>query len=84
MRRTHWIGPKHSSERGLLFESLGKHRVTASCDARNIASRKVLEAVGMRQEGHLIEASRYKGEWADDLLFAMLRREWSGVSATAP
>jgi len=68
---------------GLLFESLGKHRVTASCDARNIASTKVLEAVGMRQEAHLIESSWYKDEWTDDLLFAMLRRDWSGADESA-
>lgn len=61
---------------GILFDSLGKHRISASCDPRNLASRKVLSAVGMRQEGQLIEGTWSKGEWADDLVFAMLRREW--------
>lgn len=60
-----------------LFEQLGKHRVTASCDRRNVPSVKVLEAVGMRREGHLVESTWAKGEWTDDLLFAVLRREWS-------
>jgi RimJ/RimL family protein N-acetyltransferase len=59
-----------------LFEQLGKHRVTASCDPRNSPSVKVLEAVGMRREGHLVESTWSKGEWTDDLLFAILRREW--------
>jgi len=36
----------------------------------------VLEAVGMRREGHLVESTWSKGEWTDDLLFAILRREW--------
>ena len=59
-----------------LFDHLGKHRVTASCDARNAPSARMLEAVGMRQEGHLVDSTWSKGEWTDDLLFAILRREW--------
>lgn len=61
---------------GHLFDRLGKHRVTASCDSRNAASATVLAAVGMRHEGHLVESTWSKGEWSDDLLFAILRREW--------
>jgi RimJ/RimL family protein N-acetyltransferase len=60
-----------------LFEQLGKHRVTASCDPRNAPSVRVLEAVGMRREGHMVESTWGKDEWSDDLLFAILRREWS-------
>lgn len=59
-----------------LFDQLGKHRVTACCDPRNRASVRVLEAVGMRREGHLVESTWSKGEWTDDLLFAILRRDW--------
>jgi RimJ/RimL family protein N-acetyltransferase len=59
-----------------LFDHLGKHRVAASCDSRNLASAKVLAAVGMRQEGHRLESTWSKDEWTDDLLFALLRREW--------
>jgi RimJ/RimL family protein N-acetyltransferase len=61
---------------GYLFGSLGKHRVTACCDARNAASAAVLERLGMRREGHLHESTWAKGEWTDDLLYAMLAREW--------
>lgn len=60
-----------------LFDQLGKHRVIASCDARNAPSVKVLEAVGMRREGHTVESTWAKGEWTDDLLFAVLRCERS-------
>ena len=59
-----------------LFGQLGKHRVMASCDTRNAPSVRVLEAVGMRREGHLVESTWSKGEWTDDLLFAILSREW--------
>lgn len=61
-----------------LFDGLGKHRVTASCDSRNVPSAKVLAAVGMRREGHLVESTWSNHEWTDDLLFAILEREWRG------
>ena len=61
---------------GYLFTERGKHRIAASCDARNAASAAVLARLGMRQEGHLRESSWAKGEWTDDLLYGLLRREW--------
>ena len=61
---------------GYLFGSLGKHRATACCDARNAASAAVLERLGMRREGHLHESTWAKGEWTDDLIYAMLARDW--------
>jgi RimJ/RimL family protein N-acetyltransferase len=61
---------------GYLFGQRAKHRVTACCDARNAASARVLERLGMRREGHLRESSWAKGEWTDDLLYALLAREW--------
>jgi RimJ/RimL family protein N-acetyltransferase len=59
----------------LLIER-GKHRVRATCDDRNTGSAAVLERVGMRREGHLLESTWSKGEWTNDLLYAVLRREW--------
>jgi len=59
-----------------LFTALGKHRVTACCDARNAASVALLERLGMRREGHLRQSTWAKGEWTDDLLYALLRDEW--------
>jgi RimJ/RimL family protein N-acetyltransferase len=60
---------------GYLF-GLGKHRITASCDARNAASVALLDRLGMRREGHLRQSTWAKGEWTDDLLYALLRDEW--------
>jgi aminoglycoside 6'-N-acetyltransferase len=59
----------------LLLER-GKHPVTASCDDRNTRSAALLERVGMRREGHLLESTWSKGEWTSDLLYAVLHREW--------
>ena len=61
---------------GYLFGRRAKHRITASCDARNTASAAVLERLGMRREGHLRESTWAKGEWTDDLLYGLLHHEW--------
>jgi RimJ/RimL family protein N-acetyltransferase len=61
---------------GYLFAARGKHRIAASCDPRNAGSIAVLERLGMRQEGHLRQSTWAKGEWTDDLLYAVLKDEW--------
>ncbi len=63
---------------GYLFGARAKHRVTAYCDARNAASARVLEKLGMRCEGRFRESTWAKGEWTDDLVYAILHREWLG------
>jgi RimJ/RimL family protein N-acetyltransferase len=35
----------------------------------------------MRQEAHLIENEFVKGEWTDELIFALLDREWAAGPA---
>jgi hypothetical protein len=32
----------------------------------------------MRREAHMVESTWSKGEWTDDMQFAILRREWPG------
>ncbi len=60
----------------VLFGERGMHRVYGSVDPRNGASIALLHRAGFRQEAHLRESLWFKGEWTDDLIFAMLRREW--------
>ena len=62
----------------LGFDGLGLHRITGRLDARNVASARVLERVGLRREAHLMENEFVKGEWTDELIYAILRREWEG------
>lgn len=59
-----------------LFISLGKHRVVASVDPGNLASVALLERLGMRKEAHFRESLWFKGAWADDVIYAILEREW--------
>jgi ribosomal-protein-alanine N-acetyltransferase len=65
-----------------LFGSAGLHRVVADTDPRNKASRSLLERLGMRREGHLKQSLWFKGEWADEYLYAILREEWLARRAT--
>jgi RimJ/RimL family protein N-acetyltransferase len=60
----------------LGFEGLCLHRVIGRCDARNIASARVMEHLGMRQEAHFVHNEVFKGEWGDELVYAMLDEEW--------
>lgn len=59
-----------------LFEREGVHRVFASIDPGNGASMRLFERLGMRKEAHFRQSLRFKGEWADDVVFAMLASEW--------
>jgi RimJ/RimL family protein N-acetyltransferase len=65
----------------LGFEGLGLHRITGHLDARNIASARVLERAGLRREAHLVENEFVKGEWSDELVYAILRSEWEARQA---
>jgi RimJ/RimL family protein N-acetyltransferase len=60
----------------LGFEALGLHRIVGRCDPRNTASARLMERLGMVQEAHLRENEFIKGEWCDELVFAMLEAEW--------
>ncbi|MFD1371730.1 GNAT family N-acetyltransferase [Actinoplanes sichuanensis] len=54
------------------FDRVGLHRVAATCDPANTASRRVLEKAGLTYEGHLKDYLRIRGEWRDRLLYAAL------------
>ena len=60
----------------LGFEELGLHRIIARLDARNDGSVKLLNRLGLRQEAHFVRNEYLKGEWTDELVFAMLFDEW--------
>ncbi|MFI1738089.1 GNAT family N-acetyltransferase [Streptomyces sioyaensis] len=68
----------------LGFEELQLHRIQAELDGRNIASARLLERLGMRREGHLRENEFLDGEWADEVIYAMLAREWRAQQHPAP
>ena len=60
----------------LAFDGLGLHRVVARVDARNGPSLRLAERLGMRREAYLIRNEWFKGEWSDEIDFALLEDEW--------
>jgi RimJ/RimL family protein N-acetyltransferase len=59
-----------------LFQTLQKHRIVASVDPRNTASVAFLEKLAFRKEAHFRESLFLGGEWVDDLIYAVLCKEW--------
>jgi len=75
----HGRGYAHEASEVLLrlgFDGLGLHRIQGRLDGRNTASARVLEKLGMRREAHLVENEFIKGEWTDEVVYAILHREW--------
>jgi RimJ/RimL family protein N-acetyltransferase len=70
---------------GLAFGQLGLHRVSATVDPRNAPSIALLERVGMRREGHFVQAyyDAAQEEWSDEYWYALLREEWQRGAVAA-
>ena len=60
----------------LGFDGMGFHRVIGRLEARNSASARVLEKLGMRREALLVENEWVKGEWQSEVVYAILEHEW--------
>ena len=64
------------------FTKKGVRRITAETDVQNVRSRRVLEKLGMRQEGIFVKSAAYQtgdnGEpvWSDYCAYAILREEF--------
>lgn len=64
---------------GIAFIHLGVHRICAMTDPNNERSIRLLERIGMRREGHLLQNGFVRGEWVDSYLYAMLDSEWTST-----
>jgi len=60
----------------LGFEELGMHRIEARLDELNTASAALCTRLGMRLEARHIDKWHYKGQWATELIYAILADEW--------
>ena len=79
----HGQGYATEAARALLrygFETMGLHRIVAICDPRNAASVRVLEKLGMRREAHHVGGVFLHGEWADEVVYAVLDTEWASLA----
>ncbi len=55
-----------------LFSEFNVHRIQANLDARNTASQKLCERIGMRKEAHFIQNYWNKNEWTDSFVYGMI------------
>ncbi|MBK7093964.1 MAG: GNAT family N-acetyltransferase [Saprospiraceae bacterium] len=62
-----------------LFNILNKHRITASIDPRNKSSISLVKRMGFRKEAHFRESSLIRNEWTDDLVYAILKKDWKKI-----
>jgi RimJ/RimL family protein N-acetyltransferase len=68
----------------LAFDGLEVHRVYGQLDARNAPSARLLERLGLRREAHLVQNEWVKGEWTDEVIYAVLADEWAAVRLGRP
>jgi len=82
----YWIGREYwgqgyctEAARAVLryaFEERGLHKVTGSHFARNPASGRVMEKIGMTREGYLREHVRKGDRYEDLVVWGILRSDW--------
>ena len=59
------------------FETVGLHKICAKHDVENPASGRIMQKLGMRQEGYMkLDAQRLDGTYSDMVLYGILRDEW--------
>lgn len=64
-----------------VFSSKNAHRVYANCNPENVASWRLLEALGFRQEGKLLKNVYFRKDaagnplWQDTYIYGLLREE---------
>lgn len=64
----------------LGFEQAGLHRIIGRADARNTASAGLMSRLGLRREAHFVKNEYVKGEWTDEVVYAILADEWPSGS----
>jgi len=82
----YWIDEKHAgngymSEAAVLvcrfaFEELHLHRVQIAIIPRNRNSRRVVEKLGLRDEGTALRYLEINGVWEDHVRYAITAEEW--------
>ena len=59
------------------FEAISLHRVEISIIPRNPASRRVVEKLGIREEGVALRFLEIDGVWEDHVRYAITAEEWA-------
>jgi ribosomal-protein-alanine N-acetyltransferase len=82
----YWIDEKHAGNGYMpeavvvlaqfAFEELNLHRIQISIIPRNSASRRVVEKLGLRDEGVAVRYLEINGVWEDHVRYAITAEEW--------
>jgi len=82
----YWIDHRHAGREyapealvvvlDYAFETLGLHRVQINIIPRNHASRRVVEKLGIRDEGVALGYLEINGCWEDHVRYAITSEEW--------
>ncbi len=59
------------------FEDLELHRLQVAIIPRNTASRRVVEKLGLRDEGIAVRYLQINGRWEDHVRYAITAEEWA-------
>lgn len=83
----YWIDEKHAGNGYMpealvtlaqfAFDELNLHRIQISIIPRNSASRRVVEKLGIRDEGIAARYLEINGVWEDHIRYAITTEEWS-------
>lgn len=85
----YWMGRQYAG-RGLMteavgtvlpfvFDTLGLHRIHAAFLPSNLASRRVLEKNGFKEEGFAEKYLQIDGKWCDHVLFGLTRERYEAT-----
>jgi ribosomal-protein-alanine N-acetyltransferase len=82
----YWIDEKHAGNSYMpealvtlsqfAFDELNLHRIQISIIPRNSASRRVVEKLGIRDEGIAARYLEINGVWEDHIRYAITAEEW--------
>ena len=59
------------------FEAISLHRIEISIIPRNLASRRVVEKLGIREEGVALRFLEIDGVWEDHVRYAITAEDWA-------
>jgi len=82
----YWIDEKHAGNSYVpealvtlarhSFDELGLHRLQVAIIPRNSSSRRVVEKLGLRDEGIAVRYLEINGTWEDHVRYAITAEEW--------
>jgi ribosomal-protein-alanine N-acetyltransferase len=59
------------------FEKIQLNRIQAIIDSKNAKSMRLVRRLEFKREGVLRQRSYFRGEFRDDIVFSLLRNEWT-------